>query len=380
MTRSGLFARQALAVAGKGLKEGAREPQIALLFLFLPAFFIFVYYLAFAQIGNSLASWLKLVAVDQDGGRRAASLVAALEDSRFEGAAALSVRREMSLSGARALLAEGGASIILVLPKGFETEGRLVIERDPRSDTAAFAETMARGVAEEWAATAKPGQRLGMASRIDYQFLPGTGTLNDFQLAIPGLLIFGISFGVLTQALFLVRESSRGTLARLRLSPLGAGGFLAGFTLSNLGLSGAQACIAWLAALACGFHAAGGAFIPVIVLFIYSLAVTGCGLLTACMTVSEAGAATLCMVFIGPLAFLSGAAFPLPAMNLFSAFGKTVSIQDFLPSGHAVTALTDLMVYGRQPSPYSMAGLSILTLALLFIGALVYRRSRLRAY
>jgi ABC-type multidrug transport system permease subunit len=363
------FWSQASAVAVKGLKEGLREPQIAILFLFLPAFFVFAYYLAYGQYGNSLDSWVKIVAVDLDGGVRAESVIDTLSSARFEGSPAMGLRRESDLGRARTMLAEGRATLLIILPKGFAEEGRLVFERDPRSDMAALAESIARGSLEE-----------GSARRIDYQFLPGTGTANDFQLSIPGLLVFGTSFGVLTQALFLVRESSRGTITRLRLSPLRAGGFLAGFSMSNIAWSAAQALIAWLVALACGFGASGGIVLPVLVILLYSLAATGCGLLTACMASSEAGAATVCMLFIGPLAFLSGAAFPLPAMGLFNAFGRIVSIQDFLPSTHAVRALTDLMVYGKAPSGYSIAGLVLLSAASLAAGALVYRRTRLRAY
>jgi ABC-type multidrug transport system permease subunit len=360
---------QAFAVAGKELKEALREPQIALLFLILPAFFIFSYYLAYGQIGSSLASWLKVVAVDLDGGPRAASVLDALESARFEGSASLDMRREGDPAAARALLAEGRASLLILLPRGFGDEGRLVFERDPRSDTAAFAETIARACLEA-----------GSAARIETQFLSGTGTANDFQLSVPGLLVFGATFGVLTQALLLVRESSRGTIARLRMSPLRASGFFAGFSISSLAWSAAQAAIAWLAALACGFGAAGGVALPILVILVYSLAASGCGLLTACMTSSETGAATVCMVFIGPLAFLSGAVFPLPPATLFEAFGRRVALQDLLPSTHAVTALTDLMIYGRAPSAYSMAGLSALAAALLVAGSLAYRGARLRAY
>lgn len=360
---------QASAVAGKGLKEGLREPQIAILFLLLPAFFVVAYYLAYGQYGASLDSWVKIVAVDLDGGARAESVINTLQSARFEGSPAMGLRKEKDLGLARRMLAEGRATLLIIFPKGFADEGGLIFERDPRSDMAALAESIARGSLDN-----------GSASRIDHQFLPGTGTTNDFQISVPGLLVFGASFGVLTQALFLVRESSRGTITRLRLSPLRAGGFLAGFALSNLAWSAAQATIAWLAALACGFGASGGIALPVLIILLYSLAATGCGLLTACITSSEAGAATVCMLFIGPLAFLSGAAFPLPAVGLFTAFGRTVSMQDFLPSTHAVTALSDLMVYGRSPSGYSMACLLLLSAASLATGALVYRRTRLRAY
>ena len=53
---------------------------------------------------------------------------------------------------------------------------------------------------------------------VRYEFLPGTGTLSDFQVGVPGLIVFGIMFAIITSALVMTRDMVRGTFKRMRLA------------------------------------------------------------------------------------------------------------------------------------------------------------------
>jgi hypothetical protein len=92
--------------------------QVALLFLSLPAFFFLVYYLAFGRLG-ALSEWLSVGLVDLDGARGRHPRSRELEGTRFKGSAALSLSRKKSVAAAR--LADGRASLLVILTPGFET-------------------------------------------------------------------------------------------------------------------------------------------------------------------------------------------------------------------------------------------------------------------
>jgi ABC-type polysaccharide/polyol phosphate export permease len=85
------------------------------------------------------------------------------------------------------------------------------------------------------------------------------------------------------------------------------------------------------------------------------------------------------MIFLVPLAFLSGAVFPLPPAPLFTLAGRTLQVYDLLPTAHATTALRRVLIYGDglEQVGFEIVVLLISTGLILAAGVLLYRRMKL---
>jgi len=82
-----------------------------------------------------------------------------------------------------------------------------------------------------------------------------------------------------------------------------------------------------------------------------------------------------------PLAFLSGALFPVASAPIATFWGHDVSWLDILPARHAVEALQRVLIYGDGLSAiaYPLSALAVLSLAYLGIGVGLYQWLRIKA-
>jgi len=181
---------------------------------------------------------------------------------------------------------------------------------------------------------------------VTYEYVTGTGNLNDFQFGVPGVIIFGIVFGVMYTAILLVREVIGGAFQRLRLANVTGLDLLGGITLAQMVICLVQTAVTLLVAWCCGLQSAGSYLLLGVFALVISLASTGCGMITACFSKSDGEAANLSMLFILPLVFFSGAMYPMPPMPLFSLFGKTIFLADLMPTTFATDAIRRIMIYG----------------------------------
>jgi ABC-type multidrug transport system permease subunit len=376
---------KALAVAIKTLREAVREPQIALLFVFFPAMLVAIYYSSFSQGGVSMASLLKLIVIDRDRGPAGAELVRTLYREEFDGKSAYSIIEGLSVEQALIRLEEGKSSLLLLIPEDFSERLRdksmwpasVSIRCEPRSDIAAMARSFLTGTLRRFG-SAITGE--GDIIPASYELLPGTGTANDFNVSIPGVVVFGILFGILTSALMLTRETERNTLMRLSLSGVRSSTYFAGFTAAQLVLSLVQITVTYAAAMAFAFKSAGPLLHALPFLFLTSLCATGFGIITAAFARTDSGAMSLAMLFLAPLAFLSGAVFPIKEAALFEAGGATFGLTHLLPSRHAGIALSNILVYGTgiNGSLYELCALAVETAAVMVTAFWLYGKRRFR--
>jgi ABC-type multidrug transport system permease subunit len=374
---------KARAVAIKTLREAAREPQIALLFIFFPALLSAVYFAAFSPGPASMASLLKLVVINQDAGPMGARLVEALRSERFEGQPAYSLREGISEADALVRLQEGASSLLLVIPEDFSRRlstrpswpAIVRVRSDPLSEYAEMARTFLDGSLARFSLELDPSLPAPFAQ---YEMLPGTGTSNDFATSIPGVIVFGVLIGILTSALMLTRETERDTILRLGLSGVTPWSYFTGFVLAQAVITLVQVAVTYGALLAVGFRPVGSLAAAAPFLLLTSLCATACGMMTAAFARTDGGAMSISMIFLAPLAFLSGAVFPIGDAPLFAMGGISVGVTHLLPSRHAGKALTDILVYGAGLGDelYEILVLAVLTAAYVAIGAWLYGRRR----
>ncbi len=345
---------KALTIAWKTIKESLRDPQLLVIFLIFPALMVYMYFFAYGGGSKNLASTLILLVDNQDKGSSGGELIDRLRTEEFEGAPLFTVTEIRDAREARTILNEWKAGALLTIPQDFTARleaadpSRLPVLRmlkDPYSDMANFLSSMfeepMRRFMEEKTGWKQPQQT------IEYNFVEGTGNLNDFQFGVPGVIVFGVAFGILFTAILLVREMVGGVFLRLKMAHVSGLDLVGGITLAQLAICAVQVVITLAAASACGLQTSGSVLLLGVFALLASLTAIGCGLITACFSKSDGEAANYSMIFLVPLVFFSGAMYPLPPMPLFTLFGHTLDFSELMPTTFATDAIRRVMIYGE---------------------------------
>ncbi len=373
-----------LSLTRKTLVEAWREPKLFGLLLLFPAALIVIYYVAFGQANQGLTQLLRVLVINQDAGPAGAELVAALRAEQFDGQPVLEVVPLADRNLAEATLRERKAALLLVIPPGFSQAltaaagpAQMLLVGDQASDTYVFASGFVATVVDGYTKHVIGWQA---PENVAMGFVAGTGTLSDLQFGIPGVLVFGVLFNTISAATVLVREEVNGTLRRLRLSRVSALEVIAGLALAHLVLAALQVPAAFGVALLFGFKSPGSLVLAIGIGALLSLSATGMGLIAACFSHNDGEAASIGTIFLMPLAFLSGAIFPMPPMPVFTLAGHTVQAYDLLPSTHAAEAMRRVLIFGDGPAAvaYSLIGLTVLSVLYLALGVGVYQQLKLR--
>jgi len=75
------------------------------------------------------------------------------------------------------------------------------------------------------------------SNNVAIDFVPNTGSMADFQIGVPGLLVFAVLMGVVTAAWCPLREDVTGTLHRLQLTRARASDVISGVALAHVVLA-----------------------------------------------------------------------------------------------------------------------------------------------
>jgi ABC-type multidrug transport system permease subunit len=387
---------KALSVARKTLVELLREPLLLGLAFVFPVVLVALYYVAFGETDEGLAKYLPVWVVDADAGVRlpggrywqaGVDLIGVLRSAEWEGRPVFAVtvvgdRREAVIS-----LRERKLALLLVIPPHFSQAlvgapaggppAEVSLVGDPASDNYVFARNFLDDVVRRF------GQRaagLEETSPVVYEFVPGTGTMSDFDFGVPGVIVFGIVLVSVTTAETLVREEVGGTLRRLRLSCVHALDLLLGVTLAQMAVALFIVPLTFATATAFGFRGNGSLLLGMGIGGLFSLAAVGIGLVTACFARTDSEAANLGAVVGVLMVLLSGAMYPMPEAPLFTIAGRSIQIYDLVPAAHAAEAMRRVLVLGDGPAEiaFELVALTLLSLLLLVIGVVLYQRLRLR--
>jgi len=379
-----------LSVAHKTLLELWREPALSGLFLIFPALLVAIYFFAFGQTDKGLASMLKIIVIDQDTGPSGAQFAEAVRAQELDGKPVFTVETMTDRHTAETTVWERKATLSIIIPPDFSqtlqaneagSPASTQLLGEMTSDNFIFASSLLGAVVDQFGQGAVSEARQSSQSvALTYEFLPGTGTLSDLQIGIPGCIVFGITFGVLIAATVAVRMRASGALQRLRLTRVRAGDLLIGIALADMALTLIQLPVTYGVAVALGFRSPGAVWLMLGIGALLSLSATGLGLITACFARNDGEVAGLSSAVVLPLVFLSGALFPMPPLPLATIGGVVVELYDFMPTTHAVEALRRVMIYGDGPQAigYELLGLVVLSGLYLASGIFLYRRLQLR--
>jgi ABC-2 type transport system permease protein len=115
------------------------------------------------------------------------------------------------------------------------------------------------------------------------------------------------------------------------------------------------------------------------VAMLFTVPVVGLGMITAAFSRNDGDAASLGSILLVPLVFMSGILFPMPTVPLFTVAGRAVSLYDLLPSTLATEAIRKAVTLGDLSAlAFPAAGLLIQSAVVLWIGAVLYQKRKLR--
>ena len=383
-------------IARKTLIEYLREPQLFLFILSGPPFLVLLWYIIFLPAKDRLGDYLKIQVINRDSGAEGAALVDMLRAIEFDGKPALDVKLIDDEAQGLISLREAKAGLMLIIPSGFTRAledaragggGSLSAEIEYVGDTSSFNYVFAKGFIDPYIRGYIQVQSgLGPPIYGNYEFLPGTGTSSDFDAAIPGLLVFSLLFLIISSASSLVQEEMHRTLARLRLARVSGFELVAGVGLAQMALAVLEVAIGFAVAVALGYGRGTDLLLParifllMAVSVLFAVPVVGLGMITAAFSRNDGDAASLGSILLVPMVFLSGILFPMPAVPLFTIGSRVVGLYDLLPSTLASEAIRKAVTLG-DPSAlvYPVTGLLLETIVIVWIGAALFQKRKLRA-
>lgn len=390
-----------LSVTAKTLRELWREPLLLGLMFAFPILLVAFYYIAFGNMDQGLASYLTIYIVNDDRGTRAADgshwnagelLTEAIQGEEWEGQPVFEVHMAGDRRGPQLALREQKAALLLIVPPDFsqalQAAGQGQVGRSPAvvtlagyptSDNYVFAENYLDDMVHQFARRVLDEPS---SVTVNYEFIPGTGTMSDFDFGVPGLIVFGVMFLAVTTAETLVRENVSGTLKRLQLSGMRAADLLVGVTLAQLVIAMAVMPATLGVAVALGFQVQGSLILAAGTGLLLAFTAIGLGLVTACFARNDGEAANLSAAALVIMVLLSGALYPMPNAPIATVAGRGIQAYDLFPTTHASEAMRQILVFGAGLSDiaYRLVAMAVLSLAFLAVGIGLYGRLKLTSH
>ncbi|HEY3339238.1 MAG TPA: ABC transporter permease [Propionicimonas sp.] len=380
-----------LAVAGKTLREQARNPLLPLLAIGLGPFFVLMMWAFFPSGGSTT---YPVVVVNSDAGATVGGASLRLGDRAVVGLGALThdtgvpildVRQVVDLGQARDELAAHRAVAFVEFPESF-TRSLLAARAGTSAVPVRIGGDLGSPLYPVVAVVVADGldrfarQETGRPALLELTEVPlgASGSRTEFELYVPGVLVFAIGLMMFAAATALAQETEAGTINRLVRTPMGAVGLLGGISVVQVLVGLAAGLVSLGTAVLLGFRSAGPLWLALPVWVLTSLSVIGLGLLVAAFTRSVAQAFLVANFPFGLFMFLSGTMFPVRGVPLFSVAGQEVNLLDVLPPRHAVNALTTVFSFGSTAIGYELVMLTVLSVGYFLLGAWAFHRRHLR--
>jgi ABC-2 type transport system permease protein len=204
-----------------------------------------------------------------------------------------------------------------------------------------------------------------------------SGNRTDFELSIPGLLIFSIIMLMLSASSAMVYESENKTLGRLKITRVSTSELLGGISVIQLLVGIISVALTLITALLLGFRYEGSLVLVLLIAILTSLSI-----IAFCLIIAAFSRTVTQVLIVGnfPLfvfMFLSGAMFPIQTNTWYSVAGYEISLISLLSPSHAVSALNKVlfMQEGFTAIIPELSSLLILSIIYGIIGSwLFYKR------
>ena len=381
-------------ISAKCTRQILRDRLVLSLTLVFAPLFIFLYFIITA--GGSTSYGVVVVNLDQGAidaadqhVRLGVAAAEALKTLTYEdGQPILRLRNAESQVQAEQMMRDRVGAIFLVIPENFtRTMLNLQGGHTDQSVHIIFGGDLTNPyytVAGVIAFSALEGyiqQISGQSPLITYEerSLGLSEARTEFEIYVPGILIFAIVMLVFQAAMMVARESENGTLPRLQVAGISSLEYLGGMSLALMLVGLASLFLAFGAAILCGFHSAGPLWVAFLIGSLTSLGVIGTGLVVAAFSRNVSQAFVIANFPLALFMFFSGVIYPLPKVVILNISGQEVSLYDLLAPTHAVSALNKVFVLGAgvKEIGYELVSLMVLSILYFIVGLWLFQRCQL---
>ncbi len=381
----------------KSVREQKRDPWVIGLSLAFAPLFVLVYYL---MTGGTGTTSFGVLVINQDAPVTLADgMTFSAGEDVLAGLRALSYQNNSPLlkvtlmedrAEAEKKLRDRVAAALVIIPADFSAKLAAFRSGDMSASTnLTFIGDLTNPyytIASVMAMTAADAYTQGFtnASRpVELVEIPlgASAARSEFENYVPGLFVMAVVLMIFQAAMTPARDIESGTLRRLRLTPMTAFDYLGGTSLWLALVSVVAVLLTFGTAVSFGFRSQGPLWLAFLVVVVTSLSIIGIGLIVACFSKTVSRAFIIANFPLGFLMFLTGAAFPLPRITLFSLFGHSFSLPDLLPPTHAVIALNKIFTLGASLGEvvFELATLVVLTVLYFGIGVWLFQKTQMRA-
>ncbi len=194
-------------------------------------------------------------------------------------------------------------------------------------------------------------------------------SLNAIEFYVPGILGWAISVGaVFSASLMFVSWREKGILRQLRLAPVSTGEIAVARVVVSIGIALAQTALFFaVGILLFGLQLSGAWWMAIPLVIAGTLAFLAVGLLVGGFAKTVDAASAIANLVVLPMAFLSGAFFPIDAAPEWLQ-----TISRLLPLRHLLEGLKDVTVRGLGPAA-ALPEIAILLGFAVVVGAIATR-------
>jgi ABC-2 type transport system permease protein len=378
----------------KSLREQIRSYWVLLLTLVMGPFFIFVYYL----IVESSKPQYDILFVNNDEGiiehgepvNYGESLISYFAEARIDTLSAPFLARETSDRNAGIeTLKNKRADALVIIPEAFsrgiqakhdnDSLAALSVEfiGDLTNINYLISAVWANELLNEYLYQATDEQRIVRVTEIA---LGTSGTLDDFNMIVPGILMVSLIMLMFTASIAFVSEVENKTIMRLKLSKVTALELLGGIGIVQVLVGLISVVLTLIAAILLGFHYEGSLGIMLLIAGLTSLSIIAFGLIIAAITKSANEVLIVGNFPMFLFMFFTGAAFPIKSEAFFTVAGYPVSVQGLMTPVHAISALNktlvmDMDLWSIMPE---LIAIVLLTTLYFIIGAVIFSKRHLR--
>ncbi|MEK6780759.1 MAG: ABC transporter permease [Bacteroidota bacterium] len=207
-----------------------------------------------------------------------------------------------------------------------------------------------------------------------------SGSISEFNMLVPGILIVSIIMLMFTASIAFVSEIEYKTILRLKLSKLTAIEFLGGIGIVQLLVGLASVVLSLGTAILLGFQYAGSLTIMLFIAGLTSLSIIAFSLIIAALTKSANEVLVVGNFPMFLFMFFTGAAFPLKSNALFTIAGYPITIQGLMTPTHAISALNKTLILNLDFISIvpEIIVMMVLSIVYVYIGVILFKLRHLK--
>ncbi|MBN1158518.1 MAG: ABC transporter permease [Bacteroidales bacterium] len=206
-----------------------------------------------------------------------------------------------------------------------------------------------------------------------------SGSKTDFELAVPGLMIFAIIMLMLTASVAMVNEVENKTIYRLRLSKVTTFELMGGISVVQILVGFLSVLLTIAVAAMLGYRFEGSVFPVLVIVLLTTISIIIFSLFIAAFSKTATQVLIIGNFPLFIFMFFTGAMFPVNLKPWFSVQGYEISAISLLSPTHAVSALNKIMIMQLNLKDVLQEIICLCLLSMIYLagGMWVYNRKHM---